>query len=257
MKKIASIGRGGVGKTCFIAGLARVLAPKGPLLLIDADPDQNLAEALGLDTERDGVKSVSELLFDVKAGHVDPRIEKAPLAEKVDYLLSHHGLYEGEQFDLFSLGTKWSEGCYCQPNNILKGLIARLEGGYRFVLIDSPAGLEHLNRRITTSLDDIFAVIGGSKKALDNARRAKRITEEIRIRFKRFYLAAGYDYPLEKAPELASDPEFTYCGPLARDPGVARAGLEGGSVFSLPDDSPFIESVRLIARAAGYLSPSS
>lgn len=253
MKKIASIGRGGVGKTCFIAGLARVLAPKGPLLLIDADPDQNLAEAVGLDAEREGVKSVSELLFDVKAGRVDPRIEKAPLAEKVDYLLSRHGLYEGERFDLISLGTKWTEGCYCQPNNILKGLIARLEGGYRFVLIDSPAGLEHLNRRVTASLDDIFAVIGGSKKALDNARRAKRITEEIQIRFVRFYLAAGYDYPPEKAAGLAAVPDFTYCGPLARDPQVACISLAGGSILSLPDDSPFIESVRVIARAAGYL----
>jgi CO dehydrogenase maturation factor len=253
MKKIASIGRGGVGKTCFIAGLARVLADKGPLLLIDADPDQSLAEAVGLDMDREGVESISGLLFDVKAGAVDPRIEKAPLAQKVDFLLSHHGLYEGEQFDFFSLGTKWSEGCYCQPNNILKGLIARLEGNYRYVLIDSPAGLEHLNRRITTSLDDIYAVIGGSKKALDNARRAKRIIEEIKIRFGKFYLAAGYDYPPEKTGDLAGDAEFSYLGPLARDPEVARVSIEGGSLFSLPGSSPFLESVRSIARAAGYL----
>ncbi len=242
-----------MGKTCFIAGLARVLSANGPLLLIDADPDQNLAEAVGVEVEREGVKSVSELLFDVKAGRIDPRIENAPLAEKVDYLLSHHGLYEGERFDLFSLGTKWSEGCYCRPNNILKGLIARLESGYRFVLIDSPAGLEHLNRRITASFDDIFAVVGGSKKALDNARRAKRIAEEIQIRFKRFYLAAGYDYPPERFGELSADPAFAYCGPLARDPEVARISLAGGSIFSLPDGSPFIESVRSIARTAGYL----
>lgn len=253
MKKIASIGRGGVGKTCFIAGLARVLADRGPLLLIDADPDQNLAEAVGLDMEREGVKSISSLLFDVKAGRLDPRIEKAPLAQKVDYLLSHHGLYEGERFDFFSLGTKWTEGCYCQPNNILKGLIGRLEVGYRYVLIDSPAGLEHLNRRITTSLDDIFAVIGASKKAMDNARRAKRIVEEIKIAFGRFFLVAGYDYPGECPAGLAGDPEFACVGALARDPEVARLSFEGGSLFSLPDSSPFLESVRAVARAAGYL----
>jgi len=253
VKKIASIGRGGVGKTCFIAGLARVLSEKGPLLLIDADPDQNLAEAMGVEVEREGVKSISELLFDVKAGRIDPRLEKAPLTEKVDYLLSHHGLYEGERFDLFSLGTKWSEGCYCRPNSILKGLIARLEGGYRFVLIDSPAGLEHLNRRITASIDDIFAVVGGSKKALDNARRARRIAEEIQIRFERFYLAAGYDYPPERIGDLSADPAFTCCGTLARDPEVARVSLAGGSIFALPDDSPFIASIRAIARTAGYL----
>lgn len=253
MKKIASIGRGGVGKTCFIAGLARVLAPGGPVLLIDADPDQNLSEAVGLDMEREGVKSISSLLFDVKAGAVDPRIEKAPLAQKVDFLLSHHGLYEGEQFDFFSLGTKWTEGCYCQPNNILKGLIARLEGNYRFVLIDSPAGLEHLNRRITTSLDDIFAVIGPSKKALDNARRAKKIIEEIKIRFGSFWLVSGYDYPEGRSLETGGDPEFRLLGAIRRDGEVARLSFEGASLFSLPDSSPFLESIRRIARGAGLL----
>ncbi len=251
--KIASIGRGGVGKTCFIAGLARVLADHGPLLLIDADPDQNLAEAVGIDMGGEGLKSISSLLFDVKAGRLDPRIEKAPLAQKVDYLLSREGLYEGDRFDFFSLGTKWTEGCYCQPNNILKGLIGRLEAGYRYVLVDSPAGLEHLNRRITVSLDDIFAIIDASKKAMDNALRAKRIAEEIKISFGRFFLVAGHGRPGGCPAAPAGDSGFECAGALAVDPAVARLCMEGGSLFTLPESSPFLESVRAVARAAGYL----
>lgn len=253
MTKIVAIGRGGVGKTCFIAGLARLLMERGPLLLIDADPDQNLAEMVGLDMEAEGVQTVSDLLFNIKSGRVEEKLQDVSLSEKVDYLLSQHGVFEGPRFDFFSLGTKWSEGCYCQPNNILKGLVAKLEKNYRYVMIDSPAGLEHLNRRITSVVDDIFALIGPSKKSFDNARRAKRVIEEINIRYRNFYMVAGYDFPSERLKEIEGGGSFSYAGGLARDAGVARSCMEGRSLLDLPDDSPFLDSMRVVIRKAGYL----
>ncbi|MCX6354318.1 MAG: AAA family ATPase [Candidatus Aureabacteria bacterium] len=252
MKKIVSIGRGGVGKSCFIAGMARLLLDQGPLLLIDADPDQNLAEMLGLNLESDGVKTISEILFDIKGGKIEEKLSSSSLAHKIDYLLSQHGLYEGKNFDFLSLGTKWSEGCYCQPNNILKALIARLEQGYRYILIDSPAGLEHLNRRITATVDDIFAVVGPSKKSLDSARRAKRIVDELSIGYRNFYLVAGYNFPRELLATLTDDRAFRYAGALDYDEEVARLGLAGCSLLTLGDDSPFLKSIRQLLRTAGY-----
>ncbi|HDM09563.1 MAG TPA: carbon monoxide dehydrogenase, partial [Desulfobacteraceae bacterium] len=47
--KIAISGKGGVGKTTFAAFLIRALADEGKkVLAIDADPDANLAQALGI-----------------------------------------------------------------------------------------------------------------------------------------------------------------------------------------------------------------
>ncbi|MCP4690409.1 MAG: AAA family ATPase, partial [Desulfobacterales bacterium] len=47
--KIAVSGKGGVGKTTFSALLARALNKQGKrVLAIDADPDANLAAALGV-----------------------------------------------------------------------------------------------------------------------------------------------------------------------------------------------------------------
>ncbi len=47
--KIAISGKGGVGKTTFASFLIRALADQGKkVLAIDADPDANLAQALGV-----------------------------------------------------------------------------------------------------------------------------------------------------------------------------------------------------------------
>ncbi|MCK5569436.1 MAG: AAA family ATPase, partial [Spirochaetes bacterium] len=47
--KLAVTGKGGVGKTSFVALAARVLRDKGhKVLLIDADPDMNLATVIGV-----------------------------------------------------------------------------------------------------------------------------------------------------------------------------------------------------------------
>jgi CO dehydrogenase maturation factor len=135
----------------------------------------------------------------------------------------------------------------------LKGLVARLEKNYRYVLIDSPAGLEHLNRRITSVVDDIFAIIGPSKKSFDNARRAKRVIEEINIRYRNFYMVASYDFPSACLNEIEDDPSFSYAGCLARDADVARSCLEGRSLLDLKDDSPFLDSLRGVIRKSGYL----
>ncbi len=47
--KIAVSGKGGVGKTTFASFLIKALADDGKkVLAIDADPDANLAQALGI-----------------------------------------------------------------------------------------------------------------------------------------------------------------------------------------------------------------
>lgn len=65
---IVSMGRGGCGKTSFVALMTRYFIEGGetPLLLIDADPDQNLAEmVLGLTLMEAGKNTISEILYDI------------------------------------------------------------------------------------------------------------------------------------------------------------------------------------------------
>jgi len=80
-------------------------------------------------------------------------------------------------FDFIAVGTKWVEGCYCLPDAALKGALGSLTKNHRYVLIDSPAGLEHLNRRITSKVNDIFDIIDPSKKSFDHVERAYRVAK--------------------------------------------------------------------------------
>lgn len=256
MKKIVSIGRGGVGKTVFIALLAKYFKDQKPVLLIDADPDQSLAEMVGIDLEKSGIKTISELLFDVKFERIEQSLKSFALADKIDYLFNQNGVYEGKYFDFISIGTKWSEGCYCQPNNILKGIISRIEKNYNYILIDSPAGLEHLNRRISSSVDEIFAIIDPSWKAFENTKRAYKLVNEINIEFKNFYTIANYRFPDEQLGLIEKETGLKFVGKLKYDKDVENYSVFGKatfeSIFELREDSPAFISLKEILKKVGY-----
>jgi len=256
MRKIVAIGRGGVGKTSFIAVLTKYLKTKKcSILLIDADPDQSLAELVGVDLDKMQIKTVSDLLFDIRYGNISEKLSSFSLAEKIEYLLNQKALYEGEDFDLLSIGTKWTEGCYCQPNNILKGLIGGLEKNYDYVLIDSPAGLEHLNRRITSSVDDIFAILDPTKKAFHHLERAYKIISEIKIKFRNFYILGNFRFSSQPADLAGKRGELKYLGELEYDRNVEEFNHQGKSLLQLPEDSPMFASIKKTAAEIVYSRP--
>jgi CO dehydrogenase maturation factor len=150
------------------------------------------------------------------------------------------------------LGTKWVEGCYCLPNAALKGALESLTKTYRYVLIDSPAGLEHLNRRIATRVNDVFDVIDPSKKSLDHVERAYRVANEVKIAFENFYVVGGYRLPENLRSHVENALKFKYLGKIARDEKVEEYVLAGKSLLNLPSDSPAFISVKEILRSAGY-----
>jgi CO dehydrogenase maturation factor len=245
MKSIASTGRGGSGKTSFIVLLAKYLRPKNSLLLIDADPDENLAEMIGVNLEEENVKTISNVLFDIQKGEVSEELKSLPRPNQIEYML-HTCLYEGTGFDLFSLGTKWTDGCYCQPNNILKLIIPKLSRNYDYTLIDCPAGLEHLNRKIMPKVNDIFAIVDPSKKSFHNLKRACRVIEEIGIKYNNFYVVANYKFSQDMGGLIEKRTGLRYLGKVNYDKSLEEYTFNGKSLLDLPEDSPAFVSVKKI-----------
>ena len=248
-KKIVSTGRGGTGKTTFTALAARYL--KRPVLLIDIDPDQSLADMLGIDLERAGVRPVLDILYDIQKHQGYEELEHMSMPEKVQYLFSAECIYESQDFDLVTLGVKWTGGCYCAPNNLLRGMIPTLAQNYAYTLIDAPAGLEHLNRKVTSSVDDMFIVLDPSMKSLKNIDRIQRLTKEVGISYSHFYMVANYRFDEETEKRIPTS-NGTYLGRIAYDPLVEQHNLDGRSLLDLPDDSPTCLSVRSILDKTGH-----
>lgn len=253
MKKLVTIGRGGTGKTSFVALSTKYFIEIGatPLLLVDADSDQNLAEMVGVDLKEEGKKTISELLMDTFLEKGGTTVGVAP-TERIENRIWGQGIYEGDFFDLIALGTKWVEGCYCLPNAALKGALEAITKSYQYILIDSPAGLENLNRRITSNVDDIFDVIDPSKKSFDHIERAYRIAKEVKIDFQNFYVVGGFRFPENLKNRAESNMEFKFLGKISHDENVEQHVLDGKSLLDIPSDSPAYISVKKIMEKIGY-----
>ena len=254
MKTLVTVGRGGTGKSSFTALMAKnfIEAGHAPLLLVDADPDQNLGEMIGIDLKEVGKSTIADLI-------VSTFIEKGgttvgvPPRERIESRIWENGLYESKSFDFLSVGTKWVEGCYCMPNSALKAALESLTKNYKYVLVDSPAGLENLNRRITSDVNDIFDILDHSKKSQDHVRRAVKIAKEVDMKFENFYLVGGYRFPTELGMQAEADLKYKYLGKIEADDQLDEFVLNGKSLLELPNDNKAYLSVQKILKTLGYL----
>jgi CO dehydrogenase maturation factor len=253
MNRLVTMGRGGSGKTTFVALMTKYFIEKGetPLLLIDSDPDQNLSEMVGIDLKEEGRKTVSELLVEtfLEGGGTTVGV---PPSQRLESKIWEVGLYEGECFDFMAIGTKFVEGCYCLPNTALKNALAGLTKSYEYVLIDSPGGLEHLNRRIASQVDDIFDIIDPSQKSFHHVERAYRVAKEVKIDFNNFYVVGGNRVPEEWESEVEKRIKLEYLGKISYDKEVENYVLYGKPLLDLPDSSLAYNSVKEILQKAGY-----
>lgn len=254
MKTLVTVGRGGTGKSSFTALMAKAFieAKQSPILLVDADPDQNLAEMLGIDLKEAGKSTIADLIVStfIESGGTTVGI---PPTQRIEARIWEKGLYESDKFDFMAVGNKWVEGCYCMPNSALKGALESLTKTYKYVIVDSPAGLENLNRRITSNVNDIFDILDHSKKSQDHVRRAYKIAKEVDMKFENFYLIGGYRFPSELGKQAQADLGFKYLGKIEADERLDEFVLNGDSLLDLPNDNKAYLSVKNILQTLGYM----
>ena len=251
-KIIVSTGRGGTGKSTFVALFTKYVDSHS-ILLIDLDPDESLADMLGVDLEKEGKKTISEALYDIieenkRIGHTGQR----SLSNLLGYMIKDGNcLYKGGKFDLIALGDKLTVGCYCDADETIKSAIPELVQNYEEVLVDSPAGLEHLNRKITPDIDDLFVILDPSEKSIKHIQRIKYVAEGVKISYKHFYLVGNHRFT-EETEEYVRNTGETYLGKIDYDPDVKEYNLKGKSLLELPENSPASLSMKKILAEANY-----
>ncbi|MBM4237398.1 MAG: carbon monoxide dehydrogenase, partial [Euryarchaeota archaeon] len=192
---IAVAGKGGVGKSTISALLVMALAERSGevVLAVDADPNSNLGDKLGVKVG----KTLGDLREDLlrKADEIPAGTSKQ---EFVKYQIQL-AMVEGSSFDLLTMGRPEGPGCYCYINNILRVFLDTLIDEYEFVIIDNEAGMEHLSRRTTRKMDALFLVSDATKVGIETAVRLHGLAREMKIQVGRTMLivnkAAGELHP--------------------------------------------------------------
>ncbi|RLG32421.1 ATP-binding protein [Methanosarcinales archaeon] len=241
MTTIVISGKGGTGKTNIAALLVRILSENKLVLAIDADPDTNLADALGF--------PVTKTVGDIREGFLDEKDELPPELDKQSYFESRvmSIIEEADRFDIIAMGRPEGPGCYCYANNILRAVIEKLEENYDVVVIDTEAGLEHLSRRTVRDIDLLLVVSDVSKRGLDTADRIRTLANELNIRVKRIAVIANKvrnEHDREKLKNMAEKMNLELIGFIPFDEGLAALDLDGLPLTQLKDDSPAFKAVK-------------
>ena len=232
---ISVTGKGGVGKTTIAALLVLKLVRRGkrPVLAVDADPNSNLCDALGERFER--------TVGDVREAFERERDKMPPMMDKklqLEYRLMGV-LCESRGFDVIVMGRPEGPGCYCAVNHMLRELLDKIAGGYRFVVVDCEAGLEHFSRRTVRGVDKLLIVADATKKALNTAKRIKELAKLVRT--KEQYLVLSMVRSAEEEEILRQDSArlgLQVAGVIPYDESVMRLDIEGRPLTELPEGAP-------------------
>lgn len=239
---IAVSGKGGTGKTLLSSLLIKELSEKGKdVLAIDADPDSNLPEALGVDVIKTVGDVREELKIDTAQGNIPKEMNKWDI---LDYKIME-AVVETPKFDLLVMGRPEGSGCYCAVNNILRKIIETLSKNYDYIIIDTEAGLEHLSRRTTQNVDTMLVVTDKSKRGMLTAQRIGELANELDINFKNIFLVVNRITPKNEDLILkkAKDTGIEIIGTIYEDGQVAEYDVEGIPLISLSNDSESVQTV--------------
>jgi CO dehydrogenase maturation factor len=244
---IAVAGKGGTGKTTLAALIVDRLRRVGPVLAVDADPNCNLGEVLGIPVERTLGQLRDEILENLS--DLPPGVPKDQILE----LGLHECLVEDEGVDLLTMGHGEGPRCYCMVNHVLRRAIETLRGNYRYVVLDNEAGMEHLSRRTTQDVDVLLVVAEPNPVSLRSAARIRGVAEELKLRVYGQYLVLNRtgEETLQGLEGLIREVDIPLLGTVPYDPGVAELSAAGRPLRELPPDSPARRAVEGILERLG------
>lgn len=184
--KLAISGKGGVGKTTLSGMVVGALAlASREVIAVDADPDANLASALGVPAD-EPVTPLSEMrqLVEERTGSGEGYGGYFKINPKVDDIPESYARHVGN-IRLLVLGgvDKGGAGCICPASALLKALLVHLVlGRDEHLIMDMEAGIEHLGRATAQSMDALLVVVNPASWSLQTAGRVGALAGDIGVK---------------------------------------------------------------------------
>lgn len=240
---IALAGKGGVGKSTISSQLIRHLSGDGVVLAVDADPNSNLCDKLGMEP----LGSVGELRNDIVD---DPDMVPAGLS-KQEYVANHvrQIISEEGNVDLLVMGRPQGQGCYCFVNGVMRECLANLIPAYGNVVIDNEAGMEHLSRKTLPKVDVIVFVSDPTRTGIKTASRLSGIVDEVNIEAERRVLVINnVNGPAESLIRYAEELGFEEVFVMPHDEFISRSAMES-ECLDVPADTVFGKALAALVKS--------
>ena len=238
---IAVAGKGGSGKTSIASLIIRYLKKNeaGPVLAVDADPNANLGESLGLEVKQ----TVGSMLDDFQRDKIN--IPSGMTKEAyLDYKLNEV-IVESKGLDLITMGRGEGPACYCYPNLILRKFTDTLSQSYAYMVMDNEAGMEHLSRRTTQNVDELLLISDHSVKGVRTIARIRELVSELKLVVKRQSVVINFvstsldPFVSDELTKLGIDPTAI----IPWDEAVRQYDLKLKPLLELPDTSKAVMAV--------------
>ena len=241
--KLAVSGKGGVGKSTVAAMFAHLAVADGlRVLAIDADPDANLAAALGMpEGDRRTIVPLArrKALIEERTG---AKVKQYGQIFKLNPDVADIAEKESAEFrsiHLLVLGAveAGASGCACPESVLLRSLLMDAVL-YKddCVILDMEAGLEHLGRATAQGVDLMLAVVEPGWRALETVASVRRMTRELNIR--RFAVIGNKVVDDRDRQFLEANlPPEDYLGWLPFDESIRRADRENVPLMDIADQT--------------------
>jgi CO dehydrogenase maturation factor len=239
--KLAISGKGGVGKTTFSSLLIRALSDAGKhVLAIDADPDANLAAALGIKDARKitPISEMKELIFErteAKPGSIGGFFKLNPKVDDLPDALS----IQLDNIKFMRLGEvkKGGGGCICPESTLLKALVTHIVlARDEVVVMDMEAGIEHLGRATAMAVDKLIVVVEPGRRSIETAANIRDLAGDIGLKN---IAMVGNKIRGKKDETFLKEnlPDFDFLGFIAYDEALIEADLAGVSPYTVQTEA--------------------
>jgi len=249
---IVITGKGGVGKTMVSTLLVKAIAElkkskeiEGEILVVDADPASNFANALGIkangsvgDIREDMRKMINKGTF--------PQIDKEMYFDGKIFEITAECSVHDTKFDFIEMGRPEGYECYCALNDMLRKILKRIENMYKFIVVDCEAGLEHISRRTTTKADIMLIVTDTSNASFRTAGKIRDMAKRLGMKKEGIFLVLNkfdeklVDGNLEEKIKISKIPEICR---IPYDEKIAEFSLTGKPLIEISKDSKVYRSI--------------
>ena len=240
--KIAISGKGGVGKTTVTAIWGQQFARQGQeVFLVDADPDANLAAALGVPASDlpTPLITLKDLIKERTGADPDRVGQYFQLNPNVADLPETYSV-EAAGMTLLVLGgiRGAGKGCACPQGAFLKAMMRHLMlQREEVMLVDMEAGLEFLGRASVLGTDALVAVVEPGRRSIETAEAVARMGRQLGLKRFGAVLNKVTDASQVETVRAALPAGMDLLGHVPYSPALGEADLEGRSVLGADPDA--------------------